>query len=134
MTSGETIQRRAGVFARYFGLGIGSFGLGFFLIVLLHEIIGIEEKRSVLVALAIIFFMNFYLARSFVFESRGRIETQLLKFAIISGVMRLVEYSIFVILFSFFGLYYMLAYVVSVGVSFFVKFFIYRNVVFRSHK
>ena len=122
MTSGETIQRRAGVFARYFGLGITSFGLGVFLIALLHEVFGIEEKGSVFVTLVIIFFINFYLARSFVFESLGRIETQLLKFAVISGIMRLVEYSIFVILFSFFGLYYMVAYVASVGVVFFVKF------------
>ena len=102
----------------------------------LHEVFLLPEKSSVQISLFVAFIFNFFVVRTFVFRSDGKMHHELIKFAFVSAGFRLGEYGLFSILFDTFGMYYLLALGIVLTFSLLVKFAVNRYFVFakRSSK
>ncbi|MFQ5760664.1 MAG: GtrA family protein [Acidiferrobacterales bacterium] len=129
----STIRERfpAGVFTRYVVLGVLSFVLALSLNSVLHEIYYLDERISTAGAIFVVFIFNYFMARKFVFSSDRGWMPQLVKFAMVSGGMRLSEFVLFFILFSIIGIHYLISYAISICIVFIVKYFAYKKIVFN---
>lgn len=127
MSSGPT----ASAFLRYVGLGGMTFLLYVGLTALLHEVWELPETAAFAIAIAIVYVLNFFLARHFVYDSSGGIGTQATRFLFVSLAARACEYAAFAVLHVWLGLYYLLSIVLVTAVSVVVKFFVYRSMVFE---
>jgi len=110
-------------------------GVGFILnlavTVTLHEGLGASEELAFAVALAAVFCFSFITGRYVIFAgAAGDPKRQLVKFAVSSAAFRGAEYLGFLILHTLLATPYLIAAVVTLGASFFVKFFFYGKVVF----
>lgn len=121
-----------GEVSRYTQLAVVSAAVNLGLPVLLHEWLGMEERVAVALALATTFVVNFIIARSYVFKASGAFGPQVLRFAAASAGFRIAEYVAFLFLYTFLGLFYVLALGSVLVVSFGVKFVFYRAFVFTS--
>jgi putative flippase GtrA len=115
---------------RFAGVGGITFAVGLAVTALSHELLGLPEQVGAGIALAVLLVLGFVLSRTFTFESSGHIGRQAWKFLFVGGLMRGFEYFLFLGLFSGIGLNYLIAFCLALGISFFVKFFLYRNWIF----
>ena len=111
-----------------------SFGINVGLAVLLHEVFAVPERIAYLCALVTVFFVNFFVARYFVFESRaGSGKAQLGKFLGSTLAFRGAEYVAFLVIMSLVADDWYPAIIVVVSVvSLTLKFFVYRAFVFKA--
>lgn len=100
--------------------------------VVLHEFALVEEKLSVGLSLLTAFFLNFLLARSYVFRTRTSLAPQLFRFAFANLTFRLSEYLAFLAIYHWLELFYALAVAIVLFLSFIIKFVLYRLFVFKS--
>lgn len=98
-----------------------------------HEIFRLDEETAYLIALIITFGVNFLGARFYVYKSTympmGR---QLGAFLLSSLGFRGLEYAAFLILHSLLGMYYLLASILIMTISFICKFLFYRSTIFKA--
>jgi putative flippase GtrA len=114
-------------------LGVASFTANLGLTAFFHEVLRWRPEIAFAVPLAIVLALNFVACRHLVFEATGDdTGRQLLRFVLSSLGFRSAEWVAFVIIHSIAGLYYLSAVIVVLLVSFFVKFFFFRSVVFRA--
>lgn len=100
--------------------------------VLLHEVFGVYEENAALIALITAFCINFFTARTFVFQSREAMLPQLLRFFLTSLMFRGGEYLTFLAVHRYLEMYYLLALFSVLLVSFVLKFLFYKVFVFKS--
>jgi putative flippase GtrA len=96
----------------------------------LHEWLGVGKHIAVAIAFIVALIANFIIARFYVFRSRNNWRTQFARFAITSASMRVGEYLAFLAVHMWTDLYYVLAVLIVLLVSFVLKFVIYRTFVF----
>jgi putative flippase GtrA len=116
---------------RYCAVGVLSYGLGIALAALFHELMGLPQRVAVALSLAIVFTTNFFLGRTFVFRSGGRVHGELARFALASAAMRGVEYLLFLALLDALALNYLVSMTAAMAASTAVKFLLYKKLVFR---
>lgn len=127
-TSGSTLQQPG---VRFLLLGIASFLLTLGATAFFHELANLAEETAYLLAILIVFVCNFFGARIYVFESRHKpILKQFTQFAGSSLLFRGAEYLAFILLHTLLGLYYLLATVIVMTVSFICKYLFYKTRVF----
>ena len=119
---------------RYFALGAVGFGLGIFLSWNFHENLNLSEPLSVGLSVVILFFFNFFTARTIVFKERNNLLKQAVRFLVVSLSMRSLEYSVFLLLFYKAEIYYLISYTTSIALVFVLKYFVYKNVVFTASR
>lgn len=124
-------MQNPGEFFRYAVLGGGSFLLGILLTWLLHEQFTLSEQISVAISLTFLFVFNFFMAREVVFNAPDGLIRQACRFVIVSLSMRLTEYGLFLFFFQGLDAFYLLAYASSTLIVFFVKFVLYKHIVFK---
>jgi putative flippase GtrA len=120
---------RAGEFLRYVAATLISVAITLGLPILLHEVFRVEERVAVGVALALAFVVNFITTRLYVFKSAGNAKSELKRFIGVSLAFRLLEYGLFLLLFSL-GIVYYLAQAIILVLSFIFKFITYRGFVY----
>ena len=113
-------------------------GIGFLIntgvTVFLHEILGISPGISFAVALASAYVVNFYNQRKWVFSSNSAPLPQVIKFLVVSLLFRMAEYLVFVLLHYVLVVHYLAAVLIALFAFYFVKFFVYRDLVFTRGK
>ncbi len=114
-----------------FATAIG-FGINIGLTAFLHEILGLSPGISFAVALACAYIINFFNNRKWVFTSDAEVFPQTVRFLAVSLGFRLAEYLVFLLLYSALGLHYLAAVLISLLSFYFLKFFVYKEVVFTS--
>jgi len=130
--AGDTIRPHLGAFARFFVLGVGSLALNLVIVTFMSEMLETSAAVAGACGYAIVFVVNFALARRYVFESSAAIVPEATRFAIVQLVTRCGEYGAYLGLTYLLGVHYFAA-VLIVGIVFFiVKFGIYRFLVFRA--
>ncbi|TQV76259.1 GtrA family protein [Denitrobaculum tricleocarpae] len=102
--------------------------------VLLVELAGITPRVASAFAFSLALVVNFVTLKFYVYRSEGRWQSQVVKYLITGALFRATEYAAFLVLHDGFGIFYALALVVVVGVSFVAKFFIYQVVIFTRPK
>jgi putative flippase GtrA len=116
---------------RYAVLGASSFINTIAITAISHEIIGLSEPTSYLIALVSVFFMNFAGMRYYVFVGTSQSALpQSVTFLMTSIGFRLLEYSAFLLLHTFLDLHYIIAIIMVQIVSFLTKYIVYRLYVF----
>jgi putative flippase GtrA len=129
-----TLQK---IFGRIRRLGIVatiSFALNVLLTVLLTENFGISPQYSFAVVLALIFLLNFFSTRYWVFKDRVNDSngwSQFIKCIAVSMTFRLLEWIAFYILLGQLAFHYVVVLVGVLCVSFLTKSVIYDRYVFR---
>ena len=113
--------------------GIG-FAINIGLTAFLHEILGIPPGIAFAVALACAYAVNFFNNRKWVFASDAAAVPQVARFLSVSLVFRLLEYLVFILLYGTFGMYYLFAVLASLFSFYFLKFFVYKKLVFTSRR
>lgn len=116
---------------RYLALTGFSFCLVSGITVGAHNILGLSENLSGGMALAVAFMVNFFTARGVVFASKGCWRTQMVRYAVTSGIFRLGEYVAYAFLLSAFALHYLIALTVVLVVSLVLKYTTYKHWVFK---
>ena len=96
----------------------------------LHEGAGVRPSVAVAVGLLATFFVNFAVAKRYVFRRLGALKTQMFRFAFVSLNFRIGEYLSFLLLNFAFGIDYMIALIAVLIASLIAKFFIYKLFVF----
>ncbi len=113
--------------------GIG-FSINTGVTVFLHEILEISPGISFAVALACSYAANFINNRKWVFSSDDAPLPQVARFLVVSLLFRLAEYLVFTLLHYLLGIHYLAAILISLFGFYFVKFFVYRDLVFTNGK
>ena len=121
-------------FVRYVVLGGVGFGLGIFMSWFFHAKLLLSESLSVGLALVILFFFNFFMARRHVFKNRSDVVRQGTRFFGVSLSMRVLEYILFLTLFHVAELFYLVSYTSSILIVFVLKFVLYKKIVFNPAK
>lgn len=110
-----------------FGVSSGaSAAVSLGLPVLLHEVLGIEQKVAVAISQSSVLLLNFLMIRMFVFRSKRAAKRDLAFYVGSAVTFRGFEYLVFVVLFQFAGLYYFTALLITLGTSTLIKFVWYR--------
>src|SRR5690606_27990892 len=111
-----------------FGVNIGTAAL-------LHEVIGTTESLAVGISFTLVYVINFFLQRYYIFDSRGCDPwRQVAQFLITSGLFRVAEYGLFLAFHQWLAMQYLLAVVVVSSIGFVSKFLIYRVFIFGPAK
>jgi putative flippase GtrA len=126
----ELARQLAGEAGRFVGYGLISYAFGVGLSALLREVIGLHEEVAVGLTLVVLFVLNFWLARRFVFRATGHKGKQFVRFVSTSLAMRGAEYVVFLTLLRVLHHHYLLALTIAMGFSGLAKFLLYRTVVF----
>lgn len=114
-----------------FGLASGiGFAINIGITAFLHEVLRISPGISFAVALACAYAVNFFNNRTWVFDSDAEAFTQVVKFLGFSLLFRLMEYLVFLLLHIILGFHYLVAVLISLFSFYFIKFFVYRKLVF----
>ena len=114
-----------------FGMtSIFSAGLSLGLPAVFHEVLRLDEELAVGGALAICFFVNYFVARFFVFRSEASVLRTFLRFASVSVVLRVFEYLAFLVLFRVTETHYLVVHAAVLVVSLIIKFFAHRHFTF----
>ena len=96
----------------------------------LHEGAAVRPSIAVAIGLLTTFFVNFAVAKSYVFHRIGALKTQMMRFALVSLNFRVGEYLSFLLLNIAFDIDYMIALIAVLIASLIAKFFIYKSFVF----
>lgn len=107
-----------------------SASLSLCLPVALHELAGLREEAAVGLGLLMAMIVNFVSIRVYVFRSSGRIAQQLWRFIATSAAFRLGEYGLFLLFFQLLNLNYIIALLISLGISFVGKYLVQKKFVF----
>jgi len=114
-----------------FGLASGiGFAVNIGITAFLHEALGISPGISFAVALACAYAANFFNNRTWVFNSDAKALPQVGRFLSVSLLFRLAEYLVFLLLHAMLGLHYLIAVLISLFSFYFIKFFVYKKMVF----
>ena len=114
-----------------FGLASGiGFAVNIGITAFLHEVLGITPGISFAVALACAYAANFFNNRTWVFNSDAKALPQVARFLSVSLLFRLAEYLVFLLLHAMLGLHYLIAVLISLFSFYFIKFFVYKKLVF----
>ena len=117
--------------ARFVAVSAVGFPLNLAVTVFVHEVLGASEELAFAAALVVVFAFNFAACRYIIYRATGGDpRRQLLKYALFSAVFRFAEYMAFLLVHSVFDTHYLIAAVLVLGTSFFLKFRFYGNVVF----
>ncbi len=119
---------------RFFGVGLITFPVGVGVTALCHEIFRLPEKFAAAIALTVLLVLGFILARRVVFISNGNIGRQAWRFLLVAAMARATEYVLFLCLSILAGLHYLVALVGALGLSFVLKFIIYRSWIFTDSR
>jgi putative flippase GtrA len=121
--------RRLEELVRYGLATLASAAISFGLPVALHELFGLAETLSVGIGLVCAFVFNFVSIRVFVFRSAGLIKRQVIGFLISSGLFRLTEFWLFLLLTKF-DTNYAIALIITLACSFAAKFVVQKHLIF----
>jgi len=114
-----------------FGLASGiGFAVNIGITAFLHEVLGITPGISFAVALGCAYAANFLNNRTWVFNSDAKALPQVARFLSVSLLFRLAEYLVFLLLHAMLGLHYLIAVLISLFSFYFIKFFVYKKLVF----
>jgi putative flippase GtrA len=133
----ERVKSRARLIEKFNGyvvVSAVSFFLNVGLTAFLHEIINLKPMWAYGISLIILLCMNFCLMRYWVYRQEmqpGTLKKQFVATAATSIGFRLSEWLVFIGLNEFLGLYYLLAMLIVMGISFFLKFFVYDALIFN---
>jgi putative flippase GtrA len=116
---------------RFLQATVISAGCSLLLPIALHEGFGVPQRIAVAVGLLLVFALNFVTTRLYVFRSRGAPGGEMFRFALVSLAFRGGEYLAFLLLNVLFGMQYVLALMLVLGVSWCSKFLTYRQFVYR---
>lgn len=117
---------------RYLLITAESFFLNLGLAVLLHEWMGLAEELAFAIALIVVMVNNFLFLRYYIFRSvDSNIYKQFLAFVAASGVFRGGEYLAFLVIHTALGVHYAITILFTLALSFVIKFFVQRNIIFR---
>ncbi|MBX5056653.1 GtrA family protein [Rhizobium lentis] len=122
-------RRRLDELIRYGLATMASAAISFGLPVALHEIFGLADTSAVGIGLICAFALNFVSIRLFVFRSDGVIKRQLIGFLISSGLFRLAEFWVFLLLTKL-GTNYAVALIITLVCSFAAKFAVQKYIIF----
>jgi putative flippase GtrA len=109
-----------------------SFGISFGTPIFLHEILAIPPPVAVALTLTLILFLNFFVAKYFIYRSSGSIRSEFLSYIGVSVGFRIAEYAGFALLYLALGFKYYVANLLVVSASFPIKFFAYQFAVYSS--
>ena len=127
----NSVGRRMGVPARYLAFSGLSFGMNLGITAGLHAGVGLAPEISFAVALAVVFLMNFVGMRWWIFSGTDRpMASQFLGFGFSSLVFRGLEYCGYLVLYRMVGVDYLVAAVVTIGISFVAKYTVYNSWLF----
>ena len=109
-----------------------SFSVVFGVTTLLHEILGVDEHYSFLFPLILVFFLNFFTCRYFVFKSSSNpFFRQFMEYTFSALGFRALEYLIYWILIDIVSITYISAMILVMPTSFIIKFLYYHMLVFN---
>jgi len=118
-------------FLKYLYVGVLSYLTVTIITVTLHEFFSVTESNSFSASLVVVFIINFFVLRSYVFKSESVASSFVaIKFFISSLFFRGFEYVLFVIILNL-GTHYMISLTVSMIVSVVSKYFIYKTIVYN---
>lgn len=117
-------------FAKFLFVGASSYIIVTCLTIFLHEILKLTESTAFLAGLVTVFVINFFALRQYVFLSSSSVGKSSVKFVVFSLFFRAFEYVLFVIMISI-GVYYIVALTLSMATSTVLKYFMYKNVVYK---
>ena len=115
---------------KYLIIGVSGTGLGIFISWNLHENFDLIEPLSVGISVTILYFIYFFMMRTFVFKARNSLLKQALRYLIVSFAMRSLEYGVFLLLFYTTEIYYLISYTASIALIFILKYFVHKHLVF----
>ena len=117
-------------FSKYLFVGALSYLIVTIITTTLHEVFGVVESNSFAAGLVVVFAINFFVLRSYVFKSESETSFAAVKFLISSLFFRGGEYILFVIILDL-GVYYIVALTISMVVSVISKYFVYKYIVYN---
>ena len=121
--------------SRYVIAGGLSLAMNILTVAFLVENNILSVPAATAVSFAIIFAINFLIARFWIFSAtQVTWADQIPKFIIINFAMRVAEYALFVLLFTILAFHYSLCIVLSLAISNIVKFLAYKNLVFAVNR
>lgn len=116
-----------------YGIATGlSAGLSLLLPLFFHELLKLPEEMAVALALLIVFAVNYFVIRRFVFQSSGPAKSEVFKFLLATGAFRICEYLAFLVALNFTDLNYMKILILVLIASFMLKFIVHRTFVFSN--
>lgn len=98
-----------------------------------HEVLTFTEEVSYCLALVVVFLVNFLGMRYFVYPKNNHkkhLVRQFLEFLITSFLFRSIEFLLFIVIHSWFGINYLIAIMLVMIVSIIGKFIFYKYTVF----
>lgn len=98
--------------------------------ILLHEGFDLREEAAVAVAFVFAFFFNFFVVKYYVFNSTGKAGGELIRFAIMAAIFRVLEYLAFLLMFTVLNLNYIFSLLSVLIISTLGKYLFSRHVVF----
>ena len=108
-----------------------TLGLNVSVTVGLHELFGVAEEVAFLIALVVVMFVSFLSMRYFVYDGAHQpFLRQSVQFVASSIAFRALEYFGFLVLHTWLGLFYAVASVTVLFVSFVAKYFFYKLIIF----
>ena len=121
-------MRATGAAKRYVLATAFSAGMSLGLPIILVSLAGLPEELSVACSFVIALVINFFNVRLFVFRSNGPILVEFTAFLATNGLIRLVEYAGFLLLFDLIGLNYIVALASILAFSSIMRFFIFARI------
>lgn len=116
---------------RFIGSGGLFFVSGLGLTAACRELLHMPEQLAAAIAFVALFIASFLLNRYFVFRSAESTGKQFVRFAVVSGTVRALEYALYLLLLQVLSVQYIVAMAVTLVISNCVKFGIYRTFVFK---
>ncbi len=117
-------------FQKYLFVGGLSYLIVTIITATLHDIFGVMESNSFAIALVVVFIINFFALRTYVFKSKSVASFAVIKFFITSLSFRGLEYILFVIITNL-GVHYIIGLTISMLVSVVSKYFVYKKIVYN---
>lgn len=129
------MKEKSQSFIRYLFVTGLSFVTNFGLTVLLTEVVNLPEELSFAVALMVVFFLNFFLMRHYIYTGcEGSTKRQFIMYAFSAIGFRGTEYVAFLMIHTWLGVQYAVA-IIGIQVwSSIVKFFYYGGLVFTKKR
>ena len=115
---------------RYVLASLLSAGITLGLPVVMVELGGFDPSLAAATALLLAFVVNFLMLKFYVYRNDGRWQAQAVRYLLVAALFRLGEFGVFLAMHRLLGLFYVVALVVTLGLSFIAKFFAYYYLVF----
>ena len=100
--------------------------------VTLHEVLGLDPRIAIAVALMMAFFVNFALVRRYVFKSKEKVLPEAIRFGAMSLSFRLGEYVTFLTIYEVMELNYIVSFLGVQGTSVLLKYAVLDALIYRS--